>query len=302
MHFSKINRFALLSTAVCLLAVMLWPGLLMYSHWFFGAIVLSVGIPHGAVDHLIDWKTRQVSLRQRLHFFIKYLGLMSLFAVVWYFFPQYAFIGFLLLSSFHFGQSQLYYLQLPQWLKYVVFTSWGVLLLSVIVYLNFLECQAIFSSLSYVNVTVWLTPELLQVLISLCTVCTVGGYFLGNTSRNYSNNLLLEFSCLSLLFLSATFTNAIFTFALYFGIWHSIRSMAQEYESIHHITPTITHFIKSLLPFTFVAISGMLILFLLLREFHPGISPYMIFIVIISALTLPHLIIMDEVYENAISE
>ncbi len=298
MPVRQLNILSLAITAALLIAVLLWPALLAYSQWFFLVVLLLVGIPHGAVDHLIDWKKANVSGKVKLRFFTQYLGLIGLFGLIWFLTPKYAFIGFLLLSAYHFGQSQLYYLPLGGWFKYVVFTSWGMLLLSIITVFNYTECLNIFASLEFTSVTDWLNIPLLIRLIAVSFIITVAGFLIARKSLPL-RAVMTETLCFLILVTSAILTNAVFTFTLYFGIWHSFRSMILEFRSIQSITPTLGAFVKSLLPFSLLAIAGMLLFYYLLAGYFPQISPYMVFIVLISALTLPHLIIMDEVYEKA---
>jgi len=69
---------------------------------FLGGLLL-VGIPHGAVDHLID--TGNWNLRQAPIFVLKYLLVAAMMGVFWYFFPAFALLTFLVYSAWHFGQA-----------------------------------------------------------------------------------------------------------------------------------------------------------------------------------------------------
>ncbi len=261
-------------------------------------MLVLVGIPHGAVDHLIHWKSKNASLKQKRRFYFQYIGLIIVFAIAWIVSPTSALTIFLLISAFHFGQSQLFYLDLPVWFRFVVFAAWGMLVLSIITYFNYEECLHIFNSLSLIEAGQWLSDSVLLGLIAVSVILFCSGLIM-NRSRLSLRIILTEFFCLFLFVFSATFTNAVFAFTLYFGIWHSLRSMVLEYKDIRHVVLNVASFIRALLPFTLLALTGMIVSYFILVQYFPEISPYMVFIVLISGLTLPHLIIMHEVYENA---
>lgn len=65
--------------------------------------LVAIGIPHGAVDHLLDsgqWNPRGLPL-----FIIKYLSIAAIMGVVWYVAPTLALTIFLVYSAWHFGQA-----------------------------------------------------------------------------------------------------------------------------------------------------------------------------------------------------
>ena len=64
--------------------------------------LLSIGLPHGALDHLYSVPNR---LRIPWRFIGVYLGLGLLLLVVWYFLPYLALIIFLAYTAWHFGQA-----------------------------------------------------------------------------------------------------------------------------------------------------------------------------------------------------
>ena len=66
-------------------------------------LILLLGIPHGAIDHVLFFKKRKMS---QLKFYSIYLGLSFLFVILWHILPVTSLILFLLISAFHFGESQ----------------------------------------------------------------------------------------------------------------------------------------------------------------------------------------------------
>ena len=114
-------------------------------------------------------------------------------------------------------------------------------------------------------------------------------------------SFLFELGVLGLLILLAWSTTAVLAFAVYFGVWHSLRSLALEFSDLqrHSRDYPLVQFLKDLVPFSLLALGFMGALYVGVIYFQLGISPYIVFLVLISGLTVPHLFTMDKMY-NAI--
>ena len=78
-----------------------------YSSIIFVLVMLSIGIPHGSVDHIIAFinpKSRR--FKSKLSFFTVYLSLILLNIFIWVFSPYFGLFTFLLVSCYHFGEAQ----------------------------------------------------------------------------------------------------------------------------------------------------------------------------------------------------
>ena len=103
--------------------------------------LIAVGIPHGAVDHLLEtgsWDVKKAPL-----FIIKYLCLALIMGVLWYAFPLIALIVFLAYSSWHFGQADGKNWSLPAFSS----TIWGASVLFHILGSHLSETNAILSAM-----------------------------------------------------------------------------------------------------------------------------------------------------------
>jgi Brp/Blh family beta-carotene 15,15'-monooxygenase len=105
------NSFKILGLLICL-------GFSFFnqdSHWIemslFALILLVVGIPHGAIDHLISNPVFEI--RSFKFFLMKYISLIGLYLIVWYFFPLLALLAFLVMSAYHFGQTHFIHISYP---------------------------------------------------------------------------------------------------------------------------------------------------------------------------------------------
>jgi Brp/Blh family beta-carotene 15,15'-monooxygenase len=61
-----------------------------------------IGLPHGAVDHILDSGVLKPS--QLPAFILQYIGKALVLAGIWYLFPAFGLIVFLIYSAWHFGQ------------------------------------------------------------------------------------------------------------------------------------------------------------------------------------------------------
>jgi Brp/Blh family beta-carotene 15,15'-monooxygenase len=127
--------------------------------------LITVGIPHGAVDHLIEigkWESKKVPL-----FIVKYLALAALMGICWYFLADWALVVFLLYSAWHFGQADGELWKLNRVTSFL----WGAFLLVYILGTHTVETNAILQSigvsefafsLPYWIVFPWLIWSLMQ--------------------------------------------------------------------------------------------------------------------------------------------
>ena len=83
------------------------PAAVVYAPFALSVVVL--GLPHGAVDHLVPGRLGSgVTVRSMLWVAVVYVALMALYAVAWFFAPTASFVFFVLLTLFHWGQGDVY--------------------------------------------------------------------------------------------------------------------------------------------------------------------------------------------------
>ena len=83
------------------------PAAVVYAPFALSVVVL--GLPHGAVDHLVPGRLGSgVTLRSMLWVGVVYLVLMALYAGAWFLAPTASFVFFVALTLFHWGQGDVY--------------------------------------------------------------------------------------------------------------------------------------------------------------------------------------------------
>ncbi|MEM6265415.1 MAG: Brp/Blh family beta-carotene 15,15'-dioxygenase [Bacteroidota bacterium] len=270
---------------------------------FFIILMVLTGIPHGATDHLIyriSQQRRGLKVSYARFFFI-YLAAMAFYGICWYVAPVLSLGFFLLLSAFHFGQSQLIHLNIPEnrpvkWLTYI---TWGFAVLAAIVLLHPQESGEILSVLFSSDSPLVLFTygmEITALLMGTIVVMLVVAWRMDWMS---GQSCIQEIVNLGLLLLLCMTTSLLISFAVYFGLWHALHSIRLEVQSLRKEYPNFSlgEFVKKALPFSLISFVGVGILLFLGGMLSSQISPYLLFFIAISALTLPHMMYMQRFYE-----
>jgi len=262
-------------------------------------LILLLGIPHGAIDHVLFFKKRKMS---QLKFYSIYLGLSFLFVILWHILPVTSLILFLLISAFHFGESQFADIFFKKSLRNIFYFFWGLCLLSTLMYYNVNE---LYDITSYFDDTIVLdkiyNKDKIGIFFYITNVVTIISIITLTYFKKINNDRL--FSELFLLFLiHATFYlfPFIIGFTLYFVALHSIKVMNDEFKFLKNENNnfSIKSFLRLLAPYSILSIVGTS--FLLTLSYY-NLIPYSIpflAIIIISVITLPHAIVMNIFYNE----
>ena len=266
---------------------------LIYSSFF----ILLIGIPHGAIDHVLFFKKRKIS---KLKFYVLYIGLIFAFLILWHVSVFYSLIFFLFISAFHFGESQFPHINIHPIFKNIFYFIWGISLLSTLVFYNIDELNSI---TLFFDDTVVLEQVYDLSKVSILFYSTNVFTFISMFIFIFMKKIDLDrfFSEIFLLFLiHATFYlfPFIIGFTLYFVALHSLKVLNDEYIFLKKETPDfkIIDFIKLLAPYSVLSICFTALLLLLSYNNIIGYSVPLLSIMIISVITLPHAIVMNIFY------
>ena len=246
-----------------------------------GFLLLAIGIPHGAGDHLIAAKIAQ---RENLTFHLRpfivyYLGIMLAYAALWFVSPLLAFVIFIAISVFHFGdmedvqpvESNKTWINLGQTL------CLGSGILSFILVSHWTESFEIISSMQ-----VKVPPNLptFSVLISLLFL--IVGFQKKNVHPFYNTFFALAIGY---------FLPLIPAFICYFSCCHAITS----FEGMRkHLKMKIVELYKKLIPFS---VGALLLGIVYMKLATNNLQVYPIFI-FLSLLTLPHFLLMHKLIKR----
>ena len=261
------------------------------------AAILTFGVAHGAADHLIYQNgTFPTNL-----FIRNYLVAIIAFAGSWYFLPGIALIFFLLISAFHFGESQFVDLGNDRsFLFKGLHLIWGIFLINALIGLNYQEIVGSISAdlLSQLWVFEFLA-DFFEIIFIISLGITLGIFIILIKSGDLSfHRLVFELYVLLLLVLTFKVFSLLLGFTIYFISLHSIRVMMHVFNELEVETASnqTVSFIKKLTPLTIASNLGLMGIYFILQYFEIEFSLVYVLLILVSAITLPHSVVMNNFY------
>jgi Brp/Blh family beta-carotene 15,15'-monooxygenase len=299
-----MNKILFLFISVFLIILSIFDGLgqVDLAQQFYWSIffIALLGIPHGAIDHVIFMEGNK---HNALFFYSFYFGLMGLYIASWLFFPLLSFVFFLLLSAYHFGQSQFSQLgQAPKTLRLVLYLFWGVSILSGLVVYNHQEILEITNSASDLAglANAFHLPTH-QILLPIATAISLGTLlWLRAKKMLTTEKLMMEIYILALIHFSFYALPFLVGFTLYFVTLHSLKVLREEFSFLkaRRLNFSVGKFLKLLLPFTLLSVVGSAFILLVSYLGWLQFSNILLILMLISVLTLPHSIVMEGFYQK----
>jgi len=245
--------------------------------------MLAIGLPHGAVDYLLEKGT--LDSRLSFKFISNYLGLALLNYLLWLILPNIALLFFLAYSAWHFGETDM-----REWggrIKSPIKNfSWGVLLLGIILLGHVTETNQILSQISGMSIPLTASDGKLFSWL-LAAIAFLWG--LSEKKINMTLSALMLFCSIFLPLLTA--------FGLYFIGQHSFNGWIHLNKGMK--TNGFKLYLKAL-PFTLAAVVFFLLMYLIQNNFLFTIKSnwLAVFFVFISCISFPHVAAMNKFYRR----
>lgn len=274
-----------------------------WSTYIAGLLILLIGIPHGAADHYLFQQlyAQRYGKRAVLFFYVGYLGLIGLVFIGWYLMPILTMVLFLLLSAFHFGQGNFAYLKDTNWMQRLLFLFWGTWVVFTPICFHMDEARPILTALLGRELPLEGNKYLSGLPVLMLLV--LAGFQVTILYENYRKYIFLELLSLSVLLLVFYCSPLLLGFAIYFSMWHAIPSALDQTRFLYgRLGPTaIRNYLRSVVPFSVLAVLGMFGIFYLQTSFEV-VSHWSWLFACTAALTLPHMLILDRVYDRLLPE
>ena len=247
--------------------------------------LVTIGIPHGAVDHLLT-SEKQLT-RPTIRFILRYLACVIVLFLVWRIAPSFSLLLFIIYSSWHFGESDLYHWGITK-NKVAASWLWGGALLLFILSSHFSEATQIIAHLGIKlphviqNYTPLISGFLLLILLLLATRAKKAPMFL---------SILLLIVSIQLPLLTA--------FGLYFIGQHSLNSWNHIKKGM---AITNMQFVFKALPFTLGSFFLFGIVIYLIKNEIIMFKNYNwveIIFMFISCVSLPHILVIHSFYRSS---
>jgi Brp/Blh family beta-carotene 15,15'-monooxygenase len=262
-------QFAMLQGALCLVGL------------------VFLGIPHGGNDFFYR---KEKNTAGSIRFLSMYLGVMLLYLALWFVWPMLSLGLFLLISIHHFGQSNFNTNRIGS-LDSVLWGSW---LVGFPVLKHSNEVFGVFATMlgqsgSAVSGFGHLDESSLLV-VSIVFVLMYGAVLYRSHRSNWLSYLLQWF----LVTVWYWFTPLLLGFVVVFCFWHALQSMQYQldYVSVNY-KQNRKKTLMGFVPFGLMALVGMGFLLRFDLESNLGFA-----FVLLSLVTLPHVVVMDGLYRS----
>lgn len=266
-------------------------------------LMLLIGLPHGATDHgLFLALTKERSFSKKVNFYLIYALVIGTYAALWYLLPLLAFIIFMLLSVYHFGQSNWADIDYgQQQLGRFHYLIWGTGILLTPILLYGQEAATIVADMTSTMLVVPSSSSILVFISSMAIANLVFLLFCWRRKIICGRRVLKEILGYALL-LGMFFTNSLLLgFTVYFVFWHSLASAKDQFQFFQHrLSPAV----RKQLYLGIITTVGGALAFCLIVWFGPGpeaaLLPGIIgsVFIFISLLTLPHMLLVEGLYTH----
>ena len=262
-------QFAMLQGALCLVGL------------------VFLGIPHGGNDFFYR---KEKNTTGSAKFLLMYLGVMLLYLALWYVWPMLSLALFLLISIHHFGQSNFNTNRIWS-LDSILWGSWLVVFP---VLKHSQEVFGIFSTMlgrpgatsSYIghlNNSGLLIVSIVFVLLYVAV--------LYRTHRSSGFWYLIQWFLVTVWY---WLTPLLLGFVVVFCFWHALQSMQYQLDYVRvNYNQNRKKTLMGFVPFGLMALVGMAFLLRFDLESNLGFA-----FVLLSLVTLPHVVVMDGLYRN----
>lgn len=265
----------------------------------FICLLAGTGIPHGALDHLID---RETTIRQGKKFsfglfLANYLFTIGVFGISWFLAPAFSLCVFIVSSAWHFGETDID--RVPPTLGWsLVRFATGGFVLAFILLTHATEVTPILERIANKNpltTTLWLHAVRYGTFVWAGLGCIsiavfTGAFLLEPVIVNWVR--LGQLTCLLAI---CYYLPLLPAFALYFGGWHALSSFETIYHYIEQTQATALTphqiWLKAL-PFTLIALVTIGLFISWWQQSAPQQDLLPFLFVFLSLITLPHLRVM----------
>jgi beta-carotene 15,15'-dioxygenase len=274
---------------------------------FFALFIFLTGIPHGAIDHLVERETaeRQEKTFNMSLFLLKYVLTMLFYGLMWYLLPSVSLLFFLLISAWHFGETDIENAP-PTSFWNVTRFSFGCFVLLWILLFHAEETTPILARISQNSGSVmpvwdWLVGFKMSLLVGF------GLFSLAFFYYSYQKKPITidkaRYLRLGFILGLTYFLPLLPAFALYFGGWHALCSFKNIHDyllendnDLRHKKPimSILNVWTKTLFFTFLAVAFLGFATWYWLNYLGSWDPLPLLFIFLSLITLPHLNVMHK--------
>ena len=260
-------------------------------------LILTIGVSHGALDHLKGKKLISILNIKKFYIFYLIYTLLSLSVIlIWTIAPAITLIVFLAVASFHFGKEDTQFLiNKSSNLTSILYFFRGLLVIVIPLYFNFDETVTIFkillieneqfySGLSFIE-----KYKIIEIAISFSTLSSIILFLNEFNIKKFA--IFLDFFSIIIL---NYYLSPLVAFTIYFCFLHSIRhiiSLALEMDNTN-LKNGFKLFVKKAFPLTVLtAVFYLVGLYFLNNVYELNSAILKIIFIGLASLTFPHILL-----------
>ncbi len=252
-------------------------------------LILSLGISHGALDHLKGLKLLKIyKYKSTSLFYVSYIFVGLSVIIFWLIFPKLILMIFFIVASYHFGKEDSEFINSSSNFELIYFLKGSVIIVAPLIF-HKSETLAIFK---YLNFEI---PEsfLINAFLFLILILSFIANFLISLNKNFEIKSLLLMDYISILILNY-FLNPLMAFTIYFCFLHSARHSFKLSNELNKksLIKGLKKFTLKVIPLTFLTAILFIISLIILKNYYvlDNAVSKIIFIGLAS-LTFPHILL-----------
>ena len=252
------------------------------------------GLAHGSLDIQIAQRAKIITNNKELTVFLcLYIFLALIFFLFWQRYPEFSFAIFLLLSIYHFGESDST-LTLKKNLNFFEIFTRGSLIIGIPIIIYFNDVSTIFKYLNISKNFSEIIYFLSIIMISISIFLIFMLLKMVANFKNIKNSFLFE---ICLIIFCFVYFEPLIAFSIYFCFLHSIRHLLRERE---YFRITFAELFYKTIPITLITLIFLISIFIFV-DFNTIDYKYLsLTFISLSCLTVPHMILVNRV--NKINE
>jgi len=258
-------------------------------------LILTIGISHGALDHIKGRKIlNSYKIDNILIFYFSYIIVSIFILLFWFFLPTVTLSIFLLVASYHFGKedSEIMKPRESILLKFIFFMK-GSLIISAPLFFQFEETVVIFELLNFnIKYLLFLNNEGVIKVFFYSSLLSNLYFLLGKESlRNSSRFIFFDLFSINLLYY---LLSPLVAFTLYFCFTHSFRHSVSLINQLdkNSFRKGFKKFTKKAIPLTIItAILFLFAVYFLKNYYVLDAAISKVIFIGLASLTFPHILL-----------
>ncbi len=253
-------------------------------------LILSLGISHGALDHLKGakllkiYKYRSISL-----FYVSYIFVGLSVVIFWLIFPKLILMIFLIVASYHFGKEDSEFINSSSNFESIYFLKGCVIIVAPLIF-HKSETLAIFE---YLNFEIFDSFLINNAFLWSILILSFVANILISLNKNFEIKSLLLMDYISILVLNY-FLNPLLAFTIYFCFLHSARHSFKLSNELNKISliEGLKKFALKAIPLTILTAFLFIISLIIIKNYYAldnAISK--IIFIGLASLTFPHILL-----------